>query len=40
MFLKKNFDTVLINPETKPDEILSLEFSGLLISNGQETQGL
>ena len=30
----KNFDTVLINPETKPDEILSLELSGLLISNG------
>ena len=31
---EKNFDTVLINPETKPDEILSLELSGLLISNG------
>ena len=31
---EKNFDTVLINPETNPDEILSLELSGLLISNG------
>ena len=31
---EKNFDTVLIDPKTKPEEILSLELSGLLISNG------
>lgn len=30
----KNFDTVLINPSTDAEEILSLELSGLLLSNG------